>query len=183
MRRQGRTEHAFQHRLPLLQLGFTLGSHTTQPQSPHGTAFRGRRRRTGALTQFSWPIRVYYEDTDAGGVVYHANYLKFFERARTEWLRALGFEQDQLKSEHGLLFVVHDLTLRFHAPARFNDQLTVTCDVLRARGASMDFRQQVHAPEHAGLLCEAKLTVACIDEQFKPRPVPRAIRAEMQHAR
>ncbi len=135
------------------------------------------------MTHFSWPIRVYYEDTDAGGVVYHANYLKFFERARTEWLRALGFEQDRLKREHGLIFVVHDMAISFRAPARFDQQLAVTCEVLRARGASMEFRQQIHTADHAGLLCEAELTVACIDEQFKPRPVPRAIRAEMQHAR
>ncbi|SEO96743.1 acyl-CoA thioester hydrolase [Aquisalimonas asiatica] len=136
------------------------------------------------VTKFRWPIRVYYEDTDAGGVVYHANYLKFFERARTEWLRALGFEQDRLRDEHGLVFVVHDMNLRFHQPARFNDQLVVTCDVRQARGASMTFHQEILAADQDTRLCDAGLTVACIDNRaFRPRPIPKMIRAEMQHAR
>lgn len=166
---------------PWLYIGLARAGSVGRKHPAHN--IRGTRERTGVLTQFSWPIRVYYEDTDAGGVVYHANYLRFLERTRTEWLRSLGFEQDRMRSEHGLVFVVHDMAIRFRSPARFNDLLTVTCDVLRARGASMEFRQQIHAREQTGLLCDADLTVACIDEQFRPRPIPRAIRAEMQHAR
>ena len=136
------------------------------------------------MAEFSWPVRVYYEDTDAGGVVYHANYLRFFERARTEWLRALGFEQDWLRDEHGLVFVVHSMAIRFHQPARFNDYLSVTCEVLRARGASMVFRQRISRSDDSTPLCEADLTVACIDSDgFTPRPIPKTMRAEMQHAR
>ncbi|MDN3517077.1 tol-pal system-associated acyl-CoA thioesterase [Aquisalimonas lutea] len=134
-------------------------------------------------TGFSWPVRVYYEDTDAGGVVYHANYLRFFERARTEWLRALGVNQDRLRREHGLVFVVHDMKVRFHRPARFDDLLQVTCEVVTARRASAGFRQRILADGRAPPLCEAELTVACIDERFAPRPIPETIRAEMQHGR
>ena len=78
------------------------------------------------MAEFVWPVRVYYEDTDAGGVVFYANYLKFMERARTEWLRAAGVEQDALLAETGLLFVVVEVNVRYHKPARFNDLLDVT---------------------------------------------------------
>src|SRR3970040_1078279 len=78
---------------------------------------------------FSWPVRVYYEDTDLGGVVYYANYLKFMERARTEWLRALGFEQTTLAREHGVVFVVSSLTIDYLQPAAFNDELAVTVEL------------------------------------------------------
>ncbi len=71
---------------------------------------------------FTFPVRIYYEDTDSGGVVYYANYLKFMERARTEWLRALGFEQDQLLEQEGVIFAVRSVTVDYNAPARFNDQ-------------------------------------------------------------
>jgi len=136
------------------------------------------------LTEFNWPVRVYYEDTDAGGIVYHANYLRFFERSRTEWLRNLGFNQDWLRRERGLLFVVHDMTVRFHQPARFDDRLSVTCAMTQARGASMRFQQTILEADRQSLLCDAALTLACIDsQQFRPRPIPKTIRAEMQHAR
>ena len=81
------------------------------------------------LSEFCWPVRVYYEDTDSGGVVYYANYLKFMERARTEYLRSLGFEQDQLRREQGILFTVHSLQVDFRLPARFNDLLEVSTHV------------------------------------------------------
>src|SRR5579859_3894169 len=76
--------------------------------------------------EFHWAVRVYYEDTDLGGVVYHANYLRFMERARTEWLRSLGLEQDVLRNHHSVQFVVVDAAVRFRQPARFNEELTVT---------------------------------------------------------
>jgi len=81
------------------------------------------------MKTFTWPVRIYYEDTDAGGVVYYANYLKFFERARTEMLRAEGFEQDQLLQNEGVLFVVRSVQVDYLTPARFNEQLQVDCQV------------------------------------------------------
>lgn len=181
----GRTEYPCA--LPPSRVGFKLGAPTRSRRDNRSYAPQAVPRIVQVnvnVTKFRWPVRVYYEDTDAGGVVYHANYLKFFERARTEWLRALGFEQDQLRDEHGLVFVVHDMALRFHQPARFNDQLVVTCDVERARGASMMFHQEILAADQEKRLCDADLTVACIDSrEFRPRPIPKPIRAEMQHAR
>ncbi|MDH3769271.1 MAG: YbgC/FadM family acyl-CoA thioesterase, partial [Gammaproteobacteria bacterium] len=85
---------------------------------------------------FSWPTRVYYEDTDAGGVVYYANYLRFMERARTEWLRAVGVEHDQLRAEHGIIFVVVSAEIQFQSPAKFNDALEVSVSVTQVKNAS-----------------------------------------------
>ena len=130
---------------------------------------------------FHWPVRVYYEDTDAGGVVYHANYLKFLERARTEWLRHRGFEQDDLHRRFGVLFVVTSLKLDYHKAARFNDELRVSVEVLHRRRASVTFRQDIHSAGvgHA-CLCSAEVTAACVDsESFKPQPWPREIAAEL----
>lgn len=130
---------------------------------------------------FTWPVRVYYEDTDAGGVVYHANYVKFLERARTEWLRHLGFEQDKLRRDFGVLFVVTSLKLDYHRAARFNDELAVSVQILRMRRASLTFAQTIHslAAGHVRL-CSAEVTAACVDcESFKPQPWPRAITAEL----
>jgi len=121
---------------------------------------------------FAWPVRVYYEDTDAGGIVYHANYLKFMERARTEWLRALGFEQDELSRRHGVLFVITRADLEFLRAARFNDALTMDTALVALRGASLDLRQQVL--DGAGtVLCRAVNSVACVDgASLKPRRLP-----------
>lgn len=133
-----------------------------------------------APTRFSWPVRVYYEDTDLGGVVYHANYLRFMERARTEWLRSLGYEQDALRDHHGVLFVVVDAEVAFRRPARFNDELTVSAEVMKALRASLVFHQEVRAASagHA-LLCTGEIRVACIDaDTFKPRPLPQEILRE-----
>lgn len=130
---------------------------------------------------FNWPVRVYYEDTDAGGVVYHANYLKFLERARTEWLRHLGHEQNDLRRRFGVLFVVTDLKLVYHKPARFNDELVVSVGILRKRRASLTFAQAIHrmGAEQA-LLCCGEVTAVCVNgESFKPQPWPRAIAAEL----
>jgi conserved hypothetical protein TIGR00051 len=91
------------------------------------------------MTVFHWPIRVYYEDTDAGGVVFYANYLKFFERARTEMLRELGFEQDQLRMEHNLIFVVRSVQIDYLKSAQFNDLIDVSAQVIKSKRVSLDF--------------------------------------------
>jgi acyl-CoA thioester hydrolase len=123
---------------------------------------------------FQWPVRVYYEDTDSGGVVYYANYLRFMERARTEWMRELGFEQDRLLSEAGLLFAVRSAHLEFLAPARFNDRLTVSAEVAERGRASLTFHQTVaRADAPQAPLCSGQVKVACIDAAtFRPRPIP-----------
>lgn len=120
---------------------------------------------------FSIAIRVYYEDTDAGGVVYYANYLKFMERARSEWLRALGFEQDELSRHDRVLFAVRSVTLEFLKPARFNDFLQVSAVVQRQGKASITFAQAVS--RDADMLCQGEIKVACVDAgDFTPRPLP-----------
>jgi acyl-CoA thioester hydrolase len=125
-------------------------------------------------TIFSLPVRVYYEDTDSGGVVYHSNYLNFMERARTEWLRALGFEQDELLREHGVLFAVSTVNLAFHKPARFNELLAVTVALDRRGAASLTLKQQVRRGDT--VLASAEVRIACIDAQrFVPVAIPAAV--------
>ena len=115
-----------------------------------------------------WPVRVYYEDTDAGGVVYYANYLKYFERARTEWLRALGHQQQALIDEHGLLFAVRSVTVEYIAPARLDDLLTVELRIARVRRASIDFEQSIRRNDGTTALCTAQVKVACLEaERFR----------------
>ncbi|SFD23164.1 acyl-CoA thioester hydrolase [Thiohalospira halophila DSM 15071] len=128
------------------------------------------------MTEFSWPVRVYYEDTDAGGVVYHANYLAFMERARTEWLRSLGFGQRELAAEVGVLFAVRSMELDFLKPARFDDELTVTATIDNLARARIDFLQEIRSA--AGeVLCRGRVRVACIDgERFRPCAIPEVIR-------
>lgn len=121
--------------------------------------------------EFHWPVRVYWEDTDAGGVVYYANYLKFMERARSEWLRAFGFEQDQLRDEAGVVFVVRRVEIDYLSPARFNDALDVTVGLHEAGRASLVVRQELLR----GSLClaVAVVTLACVDAlNFKPVKMP-----------
>lgn len=121
--------------------------------------------------QFSFPIRVYYEDTDAGGIVYYANYLKFYERCRTEWLRALGIEQDQLLLD-GIGFVVTNIEVSNLSPARFNDLLSVQCDVKQLKKASILFTQQI-IDEQGKLINKATVKVACVNlRQMKPIGIP-----------
>jgi len=98
---------------------------------------------TPAAPIFSWPVRVYWEDTDAGGIVFYANYLKFFERSRTEWLRSLGVEQQRLRESTGGIFVVAETTIRYHRSARLDDELIVTASLIEAGRASMIIGQQV----------------------------------------
>lgn len=134
------------------------------------------------MAEFVWPIRVYYEDTDSGGVVYHSNYLNFMERARTEWVRSLGFEQDELITQHKCLFAVHSMQLNFRKPAKFNDALVVSSNLLKAAGASMDFEQKIF--RDGELLCEAMVKIACLDsDRFRPRSIPSFILTEIQGER
>jgi acyl-CoA thioester hydrolase len=115
-------------------------------------------------------------------VVYHAQYLNFMERARTEWLRALGFEQDELRHKNNILFAVHSMQLNFRLPARFNDELQVRSTLEKAAGASLLFEQKVFRGEE--LLCESTVRVACLDaESFKPKSIPSFILTEMQGER
>ena len=136
---------------------------------------------TGSGASFTWNVRVYYEDTDLGGVVYHANYLRFMERARTEWLRSLGFEQDTLRDHHGVLFVVVEAEVAFRKPTRFNDELAVSVEVRRAGRASLGFHQEVRNASGAGeLFCAGEVRVACVDAgTFKPRVLPQEILREL----
>lgn len=123
---------------------------------------------------FVWPVRVYYEDTDAGGVVYHARYLHFLERARTEWLRSIGVDQSRLKQERNLLFVVAKVSISFRRPACFDDALTVSCVLVEKRGASLRFAQALHRVESGELLLEADVLAACVHaESFRPVALPR----------
>lgn len=120
---------------------------------------------------FSIPMRVYYEDTDAGGVVYYANYLRFMERARAEWLRAFGFEQDDLEKQHGVVFAVRSVQIDYLKPARFNDLLQVTVEPGRHGRASITMQQRVQRGDQ--VLCEAEVKMACIaTESFSPCALP-----------
>lgn len=123
---------------------------------------------------FRWPVRVYYEDTDAGGVVYHGAYVRFFERARTERLRALGFEQDELRAREGIVFAVKSMNLDFIRPARFNDLLWVDARLAEAKRASLVFEQEIRRQDDAGeLLCTAIVRVACLEaDVFKATAIP-----------
>ena len=127
---------------------------------------------------FSFPVRVYWEDTDAGGVVYHAQYLAFLERARSEWLRALGRGQDALRREHDLVFAVRAMQVDFRAPARLDDALQVTCVLRECRRASLVFGQQVR--RDGDLLLEATVRVAALrGSDFRPRPIPESLLREL----
>lgn len=123
-------------------------------------------------TGFRWPVRVYYEDTDAGGVVYHASYLRFFERARTEFLRSLGFEQDELRTRHGILFAVRSMQVDYVKAARFNEMLWVSAEVDQLKSASLTFKQQAVRQDNE-LVCETRVRVVClVAETFRPTAIP-----------
>jgi len=123
---------------------------------------------------FHWPVRVYYEDTDAGGVVFYANYLRFFERARTEMLRSQGFEQDQLINEQQLIFVVRSVQVDYLKPARFNDSLDVSAEIVSAKKVSFDFEQLI--TRNKELLCKGKVRIACLDTiTMKPKKISETI--------
>jgi len=125
----------------------------------------------GVGSPFRHTLRVYWEDTDAGGVVFYANYLKFFERARTEWLRALGFGQQALRERTGAIFVVTDTQVRYRAPARLDDLLDITVELRAGGRASMNIAQQ--AWRGSALLAEGDIRIGCVDEgTFRPRRIP-----------
>lgn len=120
---------------------------------------------------FRHPVRVYWEDTDAGGVVFYANYLKFFERARTEWLRALGLGQQQLRDDTGAIFIVSETRMRHLAPARLDDLLSITVQPTTTGRASMSLAQQAWRADT--LLCEGQIRIGCVDGgTFRPRRFP-----------
>jgi acyl-CoA thioester hydrolase len=125
--------------------------------------------------EFTWTIRVYYEDTDTGGIVFYANYLKFFERARTEWLRAAGVGQQALAQEMGVMFVVRSTALDYHAPARLDDELEVSVVVERLGAASVQFFQEAWRDTPAGRqrLCSGRIKIACVDTKtLRPGAIP-----------
>lgn len=127
---------------------------------------------------FVVPVRVYYEDTDAGGVVYYANYLRFMERARTEWLRSLGFEQDELARREDVLFAVRAAVVEFIKPARFNELLDVTVEIKKRGHASITFDQ--HIRRGVELLCRGEVRVACLTVAgFAPRALPASLAARL----
>jgi len=130
---------------------------------------------------FTWTVRVYYEDTDAGGIVYYANYLKFFERARTEWLRSLGIDQQTLRDQHGAIFVVRSASVDYLASARLDDEVTLTLGIEKLGRASIQFVQQ--AWRYDTLLAGAAVKVGCVDAvSLRPRSVPELAAATMRAA-
>jgi acyl-CoA thioester hydrolase len=138
-----------------------------------GRTFSGSRLPASGSPVFAFPIRIYWEDTDAGGVVYHARYLHFFERARTEWLRAAGIGQQELKANENVVFVVHAMELRFNAPARLDDYLVATVQPVERRSASFVVAQELRREPEARALVEARVRLACLDAAaFRPRPIP-----------
>jgi len=138
---------------------------------------------------FTWSVRVYWEDTDAGGIVFYANYLKFFERARTEWLRALGVEQQRLREQLGGMFVVTQTQLQYHRPARLDDLLLVTARVVEAGRASMTIEQAALLKPQQGsagdapaqLLCSGTIRIGWVDDrQLRPQRIPPAVMAALK---
>ena len=137
---------------------------------------------------FALPIRVYWEDTDAGGIVFYANYLKFMERARTEWLRSLGIAQRQLREETGGIFVVSETQLKYHRPARLDDELLVTAELRQIGSASLIIAQRVlsnseqGATSGAALLCEGTIRIDPADAaSLRPARIPRQVSGTLEH--
>ena len=131
------------------------------------------------IKTFSLPIRIYFEDTDSGGVVYHSNYLKFMERARTEWLRSVGIDQSHLKHHELIMFVVHRIDIQYKLPARFNDDLVVKSELIDIGSSKIEFRQMIYRDEV--LLIDANVDIACIDsEKFKPVRIPSTVKQTME---
>lgn len=135
-------------------------------------------------SEFKIPIRVYYEDTDAGGVVYYANYLRFMERARTEWLRAQGFEQPDLLRDHSVIFVVRAVQIEYLRPALFNDRLDVTVELGSLGRSQVEIGQRVEYPAgfgKDGVLTQATVKLVCVNGQsFKPVAIPAPVREKFE---
>ena len=129
---------------------------------------------------FNWPVRVYYEDTDAGGVVFYANYLKFYERARTEMLRAMGFEQDELIAQESVIFVVRSVQVDYLKPAKFNNMLDVSAQVSLVKSASLTFEQSIMRDNE--LLSTATIRIACLDvNSMRPKLIPDILKQALSH--
>lgn len=157
-------------------------SGSCQVTSPGTSASEDRK---GAI--FSWPVRVYWEDTDAGGIVYYANYLKFFERARTEWLRTRGLEQQAMRAQTGGMFVVSQACVKYHRPARLDDQLLVTARIREMGRSSLTMEQQalrISAPgneKEVELLCAGSIRIGWVDGvTLKPARIPNNILQALQ---
>ena len=131
------------------------------------------------IKTFSLPVRIYFEDTDSGGVVYHSNYLKFMERARTEWLRSVGIDQYYLKHHDHIMFVVHRIDIQYKLPARFNDDLIVKSELKDIGSSKIEFRQMIYRENE--ILIDAIVDIACIDsEKFKPVRIPSTVKQTME---
>jgi acyl-CoA thioester hydrolase len=168
--------------------------HTAAPTPPPGRPKAGAAptggsepRAAGSVgAPFTWPVRVYWEDTDAGGIVFYANYLKFFERARTEWLRHLGLGQQALRDEVGGMFVVSETQVQYHRPARLDDLLLVTAHVREAGRASLTIEQRaLLKPLLAGdpptLLCEGRIRIGWVDARsLRPQRIPAQVLDALQ---
>lgn len=131
--------------------------------------------RTSEGASFAWPVRVYWEDTDGAGIVYYANYLRFLERARTEWLRAKGYDQRELAARHGVVFVVRAIALEFMKPARLDDTLNVSASLKAIGAAAIELEQRIERANECLLAGEVKL--ACVRiAAFQPARIPRELR-------
>src|SRR5471030_909308 len=140
---------------------------TSEPQQANG------------LLTFDWPLRVYYEDTDAGGIVFYANYLKFFERARTEWLRACGVDQNRLAEETGAIFIVRSTAVDYRAPARLDDIVKIVSQIERLGRASVDFTQE--AWRDGTLLATGTIRIGCVDRvALRPVVIPSPVLAALR---
>lgn len=129
-------------------------------------------------THFTWNLRVYFEDTDAGGVVFYANYLKFFERARTEWLRAAGISQQAMTETHAVVFVVKSTAVDYHAPAKLDNELIISVVVEKIGRASVQFFQQAWRQngDTEELLASGRIKVGCVDlANFRPSEIPKHV--------
>ena len=128
---------------------------------------------------FEWGVRVYFEDTDSGGVVYHANYLKFMERARTEWLRNFGLNQTKLKQEDKIMFVVRKIDIQYKIPARFNDELIIQTNCIKATNYSLMLKQNILRDKQ--IITEGKVEIVCISADFfKPVRIPKIVKQLME---
>ena len=170
-----------------------LGEPSPRPSRLPSPGGRGCPTDEQRNAVFSYPIRVYWEDTDAGGIVFYANYLKFFERSRTEWLRSMGIEQQRLRLETGGMFIVAETTLRYLRPARLDDELFVTATIVEAGQASLIIDQkallksELPAPvayrPAADLLCEGRVRIGWVDAAtLQPMRLPAWLRERFQSA-
>lgn len=133
------------------------------------------------MNEFLWPVRVYYEDTDSGGVVYYANYLKFMERARTEWLRHFGFEQDELIQKEAVIFAVRSVQVDYLLPARFNDELSVSANLIEQGRASLTIEQAIIRVADNTLLCKGSVKIVSLrPDSFKPCAIPKNIKLQLE---